>query len=84
MTQLNKSLNSFSPESGYSEKIDLIHTEDKAKIHKKDAQDLSAQFLLASFLTSLHKGRSKFNEHNEMENLKARLNRMFRKAGCSK
>ena len=49
MTQLNKSLNSFSPESGYSEKIDLIHTEDKARMHKKDAQDLSAQFLLASF-----------------------------------
>ena len=49
MTQLNKSLNSFSPESGYSEKIDLIHTEDKARMHKKDAQDLSAQYLLASF-----------------------------------
>ena len=89
ITQLNKSLNSFSSESGYSEKIDLMHTDDKARMHKKDAQDLSPQFLLASFLTSSHKSRSKFNEHNETENLKARLNGMLyfstkcRKDGCS-
>ena len=44
MTQLDKSLNSFSPESGCNEKIDLLHTEDRARIHKKDAQDLSTVF----------------------------------------
>ena len=58
MTQLDKSLNSFSPESGYYEKIDLLHTEDRARIHKKDAQDLSTQFLMISFLISSQKGRS--------------------------
>ena len=54
MTQLNKSLNSFSPESGYNEQIDLLHTEDRARMHKKDTQDLSTQFLMASFLTKVH------------------------------
>ena len=71
MTQLNKYLNSFSPESGYNEQIDLLHTEDRARMHKKDVQDLFTQFLMASFFTSLHKGRSKFIMLNETENLKA-------------
>ena len=44
MTQLNKSLNSFSSESGYNEQIDLLYTEDRARMHKKDAQDISAVF----------------------------------------
>ena len=58
-------------------------------MHKKDAQDLSTQFSMASFLTSSHEGRSKFRVLNETENLKARLNGMlyfspkFRKTGCS-
>ena len=77
MAQLNKSLNSFSPKSGYNEQIDLLHTEDRARMHKKDAQDLSTQFLMASFLTSSHKGRSKFSVLNETENIKARLNEML-------
>ena len=77
MAQLNKSLNSFSPRSGYNEQIDLLHTEDRARMHKKDAQDLSTQFLMASFLTSSHKGRSKFSVLNETENIKARLNEML-------
>ena len=46
-------------------------------MHKKDAQDLSTQFLMASFLTSSHEGRSKFSVLNETENLKARLNGML-------
>ena len=46
-------------------------------MHKKDAQDLSTQLLMASFLTSSYKGRSKFSVLNETENLKARLNRML-------
>ena len=74
MTQLNKYLNSFSPESGYNEQIDLLHTVDRARMHKKDAHDLSTQFLMASFVTSSHKGRSKFSVLSETENLKARLN----------
>ena len=77
MTLLNKSLKSFCPESGYNEQIGLLHTEDRARMHKKDAQDLSTQLIMASFLTSLHKGRSKFSVLNETENLKARLNGMF-------
>ena len=77
MAQLNKSLNSFSPRSGYNEQIDILHTEDRARMHKKDAQDLSTQFLMASFLTSSHKGRSKFSVLNETENIKARLNEML-------
>ena len=87
MTLLNKSLKSFSPDSGYNEQIDLLHTEDSARMHKKDAQDLSTQFLMASFLTSSHKGRSKFSVLIETENLKARRNGMlyfsakFRKTG---
>ena len=89
MAQLNKSLNNFSPETGYNEQIDLLHTEDRARMHKKDAQDLSTQFLMASFLTSSHKGRSKFSVLSETEDLKARLNGMLdfsakvRKTGCS-
>ena len=77
MTQLYKSLNRFSLESGYNEQIDLLHTEDRARMHKKDAQDLSTQFLMTSFLTSSYKGRSKFSVLNETENLKARLNGML-------
>ena len=73
----DKSLKSFSPESGYNEQIDLLHTEDRARMHKKDAHDLSTQFLMTSFLTSSHKGRSKFGVLNETENLKARLNGML-------
>ena len=89
MTQLNKYLNRFSPESGYNELIDLLHTEDRARMHKEDAQVLSTQFSMASFLTSSHKGRLKFSVLNETENLKARLNGIlhfstkFRKTGCS-
>ena len=55
MTQLNNSLNNFSPEPGYNDQIDLLHTEDRARIHKKDPQDLYTQFLMASVLTSSHK-----------------------------
>ena len=46
-------------------------------MHKNDSQDLSTQLLMASFLTSSYKGRSKFSVLNETENLKARLNRML-------
>ena len=44
MTQLNKSLNSFSSESGYNEQIVLLHTEDRARMNKKDVQGISAVF----------------------------------------
>ena len=77
MILLNKSLKSFSSGSGWNKQIDLLHTEDRARMHKKDAQNLSTQFLTASFLTSSHKGRSKFSVLNETENLKARLNKML-------
>ena len=85
----DKSLKSFSPESGCNEQIDLLYTEGRARMHKKDAQDLSTQFLMTSFLTSSQKGRSKFSVLNETENLKARLYGMlyfstkFKKTGCS-
>ena len=71
MNDTIKYLNSFSLGSGYNEQIDLLHTEDRARMYKKDAQDLSAQFLIVSFLASSHKGRSKFSVLNETENLKA-------------
>ena len=77
MTQLNKSLNSFSPESGYNEQIDLLHTEDRARMHKKDAQDLSTVFNGLLSHKSSHKGRSKFRILHETKNLKAQLNGMF-------
>lgn len=42
-------------------------------MYKKDAQDLSSQFLMASFVTCSHKGKSKFSVLNETEHLKPRL-----------
>ena len=56
MILLNKFLKSFSLESWYNEQIVLLHTEDRARMHKKDAQDISTQVLMVSFLTSSHKG----------------------------
>ena len=88
MTQLNKSLNSFSSESGYNEQIDLLHTEDRAIMNEKDGQGISPVFNdLLSY--EFHKVRSKFTVLNETENLKARLYGMlcfstiFRKTGYS-
>ena len=80
MTLLNKSLKGLSPESEYNGQVALLHTEDRAKMHKKDTRDLSTQFLMASFsqvhskvngllLTSSRKGRSEFRALNETENL---------------
>ena len=56
MILLNKFLKSFSLESWYNEQIFLLHTEDRARMHKKDAQDISTQVLMVSFLTCSHKG----------------------------
>ena len=71
MTLFNKYPKTFSTEPGYNEEIDLLHTEDRARMHKKDVQVSPTKFLMASFLTSLHKGRSKFCVLSETENLKA-------------
>ena len=37
MTLLNKTLKDFSPEPGYNKEIDLLHTEDRARFHEKEA-----------------------------------------------
>ena len=44
ITLLNKSLKNLSPETGYNEQIDLLHTEDRARMHKTDAQDYLHRF----------------------------------------
>ena len=88
IAQLNKSPKRFFPESGCNEQINLLHTENRASMHRKNAQDFSTQFLRASFPTNSHKGKSNFSVLNEAANLKAQLNQMlyfstkFKKTGC--